>query len=196
MNTYQKGWTRKYKNYMRSRHLGQTNAIPVWNPSPIRGVNVRRRIRIDVGDVGTFTRRGGFRVAFNILLNEETNKSCGYDVPKNFSHFVPPLTLNKQQSCSIKDDGIVIDLDDCGAIDSEEINCEGALSYGFKQRPCKSSWSELSGKYLRSCSHQSSRPFTTRCDISPKQRRTKGEDTYSYLTARRYTALIRGPPMT
>lgn len=130
---------KKYKSFMRSRHLGQRNAIPVWNPSPIRGVNVRKRIRLDVGDVGTFTMRGGFRVAFNILMNEESNKLCDYDIPKNFSSFDPPLTSEQRESCCIRDDGIVVNLDDCGAIVSEQLNCPGALKYGFTKRLCKSS---------------------------------------------------------
>jgi hypothetical protein len=131
---------RKYKNYMRSPHLSQKNAIPVWNPSPIRGVNVRRRVRIDVGDVGTFTRRGGFQVAFNILLDERTNRSCGYKVPKNFSRLRPSLSLEQERCCSVKDDGIVVDLDQCGAIVSEGMNCQDTLFHGFTKSPCKSSW--------------------------------------------------------
>jgi len=129
----------KYRNYMRSLHLPQENAIPLWNPSPIQEVNVPRRKRIDVGDVGTFTRRGGFRVAFNILLSEKTNKLCGYDVPKNFFQFRPSLTPSQEKTCSIKDDGPVIDLDGCGAIIPERVgDIPDVLSHGFQQRLCKS----------------------------------------------------------
>jgi len=131
----------KYKNYICSPHLDQVNAIPVWDPSTPRGEGIRGRIRIDVGDVGTFTMRGGFRVEFNILLDAKTNDLCGYNVPENFSPFMPPLNSEQAQSCRIKYDPLknMIDLDKCGAIYADAIDFPDPLSYGMKQGPCKPS---------------------------------------------------------
>ena len=134
------GMDKKLENYMRSHHIGPKHAIPLWNPSRVLGANVRRRVRLDVGDVGTFTRQGGFQVAFNILMNEKLNILCDYDVPENFSPFNPPLTPEQRKRCSIKDDRITIDLDDCGAIVCEKYGCTvGALSDGFVKERCESS---------------------------------------------------------
>ena len=130
---------KKYKNYICSPHLDQVNAIPVFDPSRPQGIGVRRRVRFDVGDVGTFTMRGGFRVAFNILLDKKTNDLCGYGVPKDFSPFEPPLTSEQTRNCEIKDDGDVIDLEKCGAIFSEAIDCRDPLLYGIKKTTFKPS---------------------------------------------------------
>ncbi len=125
---------------MQSQHLPMKTIIPLWNPSPIRGANERRRSRIDVGDVGTFTTLGGFRVAFNILMDEGTNRLCGYRPPPNFSHFVPPPE-ESNLNWTIQDDGQVINLDTCGAIGWETpypTGLSSGLSRGFRQNFYKS----------------------------------------------------------
>lgn len=134
------GMDKKLKNYMHSRHLGPKNAIPIWNPCQIQGVNIRRCVKLDVGDVGTFTKRGGFQVVFNVLMSKELNRLCDYDVPKNFSPFKFPLSPEQAKCCSVEDDGTTIKLNGCGAIIWEKMNCSGgALTFGFNKSRCKSS---------------------------------------------------------
>lgn len=119
-------------SYFCSNHLVQYNVIPIWDPTPTRG-NELERVRIDVGDVGTITELGGFRVAYNILMDEETNRSCGYNVPPNFSQFIPPVSGRK--SIEITN---VVNLDNCGAFETKKIETSRPFFNGFKHYYLKS----------------------------------------------------------
>jgi len=123
------------RRFMRSGHLPTTDIIPIWNPISARGAEMRGRVRIDVGDVGTFTQLGGFQVAFNILLDEKTNDLCGYATPPDFTPFrvVPRFDCERAQTRMIKDDGKVINLDACGAINTRRTFSSGSppLCNGF-----------------------------------------------------------------
>ena len=60
--------------------------IPIWNPAPMVIPGARKRARsIEVGDVGTFDRNGGFQVEFNILHDQAGNKVFGLDVPHGYT---------------------------------------------------------------------------------------------------------------
>lgn len=170
-----------YKDYMRSPHLDQGTAIPIWNPSLIQPQhhNVKRRIRLDVGDVGTFTMRGGFQVAFNILLDKDTNASCDYAVPENFT----PFTYEEANN-GLRDNGKVIDVDHCRAIHSEVIPCRN-LAYGFRvnRRNCLQEWAILQTSYkFVLISH----PVRSCMRFHRSQASREDVDTYTVLTAEGY----------
>jgi hypothetical protein len=127
-------------SYFCSKHLGLKSVIPIWDPSPIQDTHQLERVRIDVGDVGTITGFGGFRVAYNILMDEETNILCGYSVPPEFSQFVPPKVPGRKRSITI--DANVVDLDNCGAFATKKIWSQGnsrPLFSGFTHNYFKSS---------------------------------------------------------
>jgi len=113
--------------FMCARHLGITNVIPLWNPSSSLKTGRRERLRrIDVGDVGVINVHGGFDVSFNILLDRDTNISCGYNsLPPNFVKFVASQTPQEDSW----DDNEAIDVGACDAIDHGNIRAAGAQPY-------------------------------------------------------------------
>ena len=118
------------KRYFCSNHLVQNHAIPIWDPTPIKNAHLLERVRIDVGDVGTITELGGFRVAYNILMDETTNVLCGYSVPPNFSQFIPPIIPGREYSIEINAN--VVDLDNCGAFAMKPMETSRPFFTGFK----------------------------------------------------------------
>jgi hypothetical protein len=68
--------------YMKSDFFVSNTAIPLWDPYP--GVN-----SASVGDVGFFTRDGGFEVLFNVFLTHTENKKLGFDPPDGFEPYGP-----------------------------------------------------------------------------------------------------------
>ncbi len=113
--------------FMRASHLGSENVIPLWNPSSSLRTGHRRRLRcIDVGDVGVINAHGGFDAVFNVLLDEITNISCGYEsLPPNFSKFVASR-VPKKDTWDINE---AIDVGACGAIIPGNIRAAGAQPY-------------------------------------------------------------------
>ncbi len=119
--------------FMCTGHLKNANVIPLWNPSSNLRTGRRRRLRrIDVGDVGVINTHGGFDVAFNILLDGNTNISCGYELlPPNFSK----LATSKEPKNDTWDDNESINVEACGDIAHGNILPVGGQPYlsGFTQ---------------------------------------------------------------
>lgn len=71
-------------SYMTTPLLFQGHFIPLWHPSPLAQDPRRWRWNVCIGDVGYFTRNGGFRTLFNVLQTAAQNIDRGYDPPDGF----------------------------------------------------------------------------------------------------------------
>jgi len=181
---------KKYKSeestitgYFCSNHLAgvQKSVIPIWDPTPIQGATLER-VRIDVGDVGTITELGGFRVAYNILMDESTNILCGYTVPPNFSPFIPP---GRRYSIDVNAN-VPVDLDNCGAFMMKKLSLQRPFFKGFKHDYRKSVRKYVQPWLFCSCSHE----FLVRVHCKSKSHRQRSpstEDTSFFPMVQKYT---------
>ena len=87
------------QRYMRSGFFLSDGAIALWSPS--LGANLHKEFKksnVCVGDVGFFTKQGGFLVLFNIFLSVEANIDLDFD---------PPPDLEPYPACFREDVSIV-----------------------------------------------------------------------------------------
>ena len=73
------------RQYMQSNIFDEEFVIPLWEPSP--GANCPDTSNVCVGDVGFFTREGGFHVLFNTFLSSARNEELGFMPPNDFQPY-------------------------------------------------------------------------------------------------------------
>ncbi|KAF8902754.1 hypothetical protein CPB84DRAFT_1846125 [Gymnopilus junonius] len=65
-----------------------TTVIRLWNTSPnLRLDKKLQKNHVQLGDVGYFTREGGFRTLFNIFMTKKKNRQMHYSPPTYFQPF-------------------------------------------------------------------------------------------------------------
>jgi hypothetical protein len=70
--------------------------VPLWSPSPgISAPESFKKTNVCVGDVGFFSKEGGFEVLFNVFLTIDENKALEFDPPDDFVPYLPRFKVSK-----------------------------------------------------------------------------------------------------